>query len=191
VTANRFTVVFDACVLYPSPLRSFLMHLAMTDLFRAKWTRDIHEEWMRNVEANYQDIDRQQVERIRELMDAHVRDCLVTDYEQLIDSLVLPDPDDRHVLAAAVKCNADMIVTFNLKDFPATVLEPFGIEPTHPDDFIEYQMDLAPHTVASAAKRHRDSLKNPPRGVEDYLLSLERQGLTQTVATLRPYSALI
>lgn len=67
MTANRFTVVFDACVLYPSPLRNFLMHLAMTDLFRAKWTRDIHEEWMRSVVADYRDIDQKQVERIRDL----------------------------------------------------------------------------------------------------------------------------
>jgi hypothetical protein len=167
------------------------MHLAMTDLFRAKWTHDIHEEWMRNVVADYHDIDRLQVERIRDLMDAHVRDCLVAGYEQLIDSLTLPDITDRHVLASAIKCNADMIVTFNLKDFPAQSLEPYGIEAMHPDDFINLQLGLAPHIVAGAAKNHRESLKNPPKSVEDYLLALERQGLPQTVAALRLYSSLI
>lgn len=124
-------------------------------------------------------------------MDMHVRDCLVTCYEPLIDSLTLPDPDDRHVLAAAIKCSADMIVTFNLKDFPIQFLEPYGIEATHPDDFINFQLGLAPHVVAVAAKNHRASLKNPPKSIEDYLLALERQGLPQTVAALRLYSSLI
>lgn len=191
MSANPFTVVYDACVLYPSPLRSFLMYLAMTDLFRARWSGDIHEEWMRSVEADYPDITREQVERIRDLMDAHVRDCLVTGYESLIEGLTLPDPDDRHVFAAAIKCGADMIVTFNLKDFPEENLRPYNLEAAHPDDFIKYQLDLAPHIVCAAAKRHRQSMKNPPKTVAEYLLSLERQGLTQTVTVLRQYAELI
>jgi len=115
---SHFTVVYDACVLYPAPLRSFLMYLAVTDLYHARWTNDIHEEWMRNVVKDYADIPREQVERIRDLMDSYVRDCLVTSYELLIGGLTLPDPDDRHVLAAAILSGADTIVTFNLKDFP-------------------------------------------------------------------------
>ena len=98
------------------------MHLALTDLFRAKWTDDIHEEWMRSVLKNRPDLRREQLERTRDLMNAHVRDCLVTGYEDLIDSLALPDPDDRHVLAAAIRAGAEVIVTFNLKDFPPNAL---------------------------------------------------------------------
>lgn len=94
------------------------MYLALTDLFRAKWTDAIHEEWMRNVQKDYKDITRQQVERIRDLMNAHVRDCLVTGYEDLIDSVTLPDSDDRHVLAAAIRAGANVIVTANISDFP-------------------------------------------------------------------------
>ncbi len=116
---SQFTAVYDACVLYPAPLRSLLMYLAVTDLYRARWSNDIHEEWMRSVVEDHPDITRAQVERIRDLMNAHVRDCLVTGYESLIPSLTLPDPDDRHVLAAAIRCGADAIVTANLKHFPA------------------------------------------------------------------------
>ena len=188
---RNFTVLYDACVLYPAPLRSFLMYLAMTGLFRARWTNDIHEEWMRNVQKDYPDITRQQVERIRDLMNAHVADCLVTGYEPLLPSLILPDSDDRHVLAAAIQCDADLIVTFNLNDFPAHALAPFGIEAQHPDDFLMHQLDLAPDIVCLAAKRQRESLKRPPMTVDEYLASLERQGLTRTVLTLRGFTGQI
>jgi hypothetical protein len=124
-------------------------------------------------------------------MNAHVRDCLVTGYESLIDAVTLPDPTDRHVLAAAIKAGVDVIVTFNLKDFPEESLKPYGIEVQHPDDFLTYQLDLAPNIVCVAAKRHRASLKNPPKDVEEYLETLESQGLAQTVAGLRRFAELI
>jgi predicted nucleic acid-binding protein len=111
---SRLTVLYDACVLYPAPLRSFLMYLALTDVFHAKWTEMIHHEWMRSVLKTHPDISQQQVERIRDLMNAHIRDCLIGGYERLIPTVTLPDPDDRHVLAAAIHGNADVIVTFNL-----------------------------------------------------------------------------
>lgn len=185
------TVLFDACILYPAPLCSFLMYLAVTDLFHARWTNDIHEEWMRNVVHNRADIGRSQVERIRDLMNGHVRDCLVTGYEPLIGGLTLPDPDDRHVLAAAIRCGAETIVTFNLKDFPENTLKTFGIEAQHPDNFLTSLIDFAPNVVCAAAKRQRCSLKNPPFGVEAYLASLERQGLVQTVSNLREFAELL
>ncbi len=188
---SHFTVVYDACVLYPAPLRSFLMYLAVTDLYHARWSNDIHEEWMRNVVKDHADITRQQVERIRDLMILHVRDCLVTGYEPLVGGLTLPDADDRHVLAAAIRCGADTIVTFNLKDFPVDALTPYGIEAQHPDEFLNCQLELAPSLVCSAAKKQRSSLKNPPLSVEEYLASLERQGLPQTVSSLREFADLI
>ena len=87
---------------------------------------------MRNVQKDYPDFTRQRAEKIRDLMNAHVVDCIVTGYETLIPSLTMPDPDDRHVLAAAIRCGADIIVTFNLKDFPEDVLKPYGIEDSIP-----------------------------------------------------------
>lgn len=188
---NRFTVVYDACVLYPAPLRDLLMHLALTDLFRAKWTEAIHDEWTRSVLRDRNDLTPEQLQRTRELMNAHVRDCLVIGYETLIPSLALPDSDDRHVLAAAIRSHADAIVTFNLTDFPDNALAAYGVEAIHPDDFVMYQLDLAPNIVCAAAKRQRESLKNPHKSVAEYLDSLERQGLPQTVSALRRYAALI
>jgi predicted nucleic acid-binding protein len=186
-----FTALYDSCVLYPAPLRDLLMHLAVTDLFRARWSDAIHDEWINSVLGDRPDLTRDKLERTRELMNAHVRDALVTGYESLVPSLTLPDPDDRHVLAAAIRSGADVIVTFNLKHFPEEALTPFGIEAQHPDDFLCFQLDLAPHIVCAAAKRQRESLKNPPKTVEEYLASLERQGLAQTVSMLRPFAALL
>jgi predicted nucleic acid-binding protein len=188
---NRLTVVYDACVLYPAPLRSFLMYLALTDVFHAKWTEEIHQEWMRNVLKDHPDITRKQVERIRELMNAHVRDCLVTGYESLIPSLALPDQNDRHVLAAAVHCKANRIITFNLRHFPAKALAEHGVQAQHPDAFISHLLDLAPEMVFRAAKGQRQSLKHPPLTADEYLNALGRQSLAATVAALRKHRELI
>ena len=69
--------MLDACVLYPAPLRDFLMHLALLDLFRARWTEEIHTEWIRNVLRQRPDLKQEQLQRTRELMNLHVRDALV------------------------------------------------------------------------------------------------------------------
>jgi predicted nucleic acid-binding protein len=182
-----FTAFFDANVLYGSTLRNLLMHLAMTGLFRAKWSEGVHEEWMTRLLANRPDLSREKLERTRMLMDKHAEDALVTGYENLIEGLHLPDPDDRHVLAAAIRGRADVIVTANVKDFPADVLTPFEIETQHPDEFIRHLLDLAPGVVIKAAEDHRESLLNPSKTVTQYLEMLEKEGLTEAVAVLRDY----
>ena len=167
------------------------MNLAITDLFRAKWTDEIHDEWIRNVLINRPDLTNDRLQRTKTLMNSHVRDCLVIGYQDLIPSLILPDMNDRHVLAAAIRAGADVIVTYNLKDFPVETLEHYGIEAQHPDEFINHLIDLAPPVVCAAVKRQRMSLKNPPQSVEELLSAYERQGLTQTVAELRLYDGLL
>lgn len=102
----------------PAPLRNLLLRLALADLFRVRWTDRIHEEWIRSVLAQRPDLLPEQLGRTRDLMDRAVPDCLVTGYEGLIDTLDLPDLDDRHVLAAAIRSQASVIVTYNLRDFP-------------------------------------------------------------------------
>jgi hypothetical protein len=184
-------VVYDACVLYPAPLRDLLMHLALMDFLRARWTSAIHEEWMRNVLANRPDLSRQQLERTRDLMNAHVEDCLVEGYEALIPGLTLPDPDDRHVLAAAIHAKATVIVTFNLSDFPSEVLQPLGIEAQHPDVFLTRLLEGEPGTVCAAAKRQRESLKKPAKTVEDYVATLAGLSLPETVRRLQGLTELI
>ncbi len=185
------TVLYDACVLYPAPLRDLLMYLALTGLFQAKWSNQIHDEWIRNVLKNRPDLKREQLERTRELMDAHVRDGRVEDYEHLIEAVTLPDPDDRHVLAAAIASNANLILTFNRKDFPRPSLEPYDIEARHPDKFIADLLDRDAETVCAAVKRHRASLRYPPKTVDEYLAIIEQQGLSATVAILRGFAEVL
>lgn len=184
----HFTALYDACVLYPAPLRDLLMRLAMTDRFRAKWTNEIHEEWKRNVLENRPDLTRRQLERTRDLMNASIRDCLVDGYQHLIPCLTLPDQDDRHVVAAALHARVDVIVTFNLADFPRGILGPMRIEAQHPDEFIHHLFDLDTAAVVIAAQKCRRSLKKPPKSAEEYLATLERQSLPNTVAALREFA---
>lgn len=188
---SPFTAVYDANVLYPAPLRDFLMHLALTGVYRARWSEQIHEEWKRNLLVNRPELNREQLDRTSSLMDAAVPDGLVTDYEQLIEGLKLPDVDDRHVLAAAIKCNASVIVTFNLKDFPKNTLEAFDIESLHPDDFIADLWDLDQAAVLEAARRQRASLKMPPLSARHYLDKLLQQKLPETVKLLSIFEFLI
>ncbi len=183
----NFSAVYDACVLYPAPLRDLLLQLAIADLFRAHWTADIHKEWMRNVAADRPDLMPEQLERTRELMDAHVRDCLVHGYESLIPSIDLPDNDDRHVLAAAIVAGADLIVTYNLKDFPKDKLETYGIEAQHPDEFLTHLIDLAPSQVCAAVATIRKRLRKPPRTVAEYIDTIEQQQLPQMASALREF----
>lgn len=182
---NDITAILDACVLYPAPLRDFFMHLAVSDTFRARWTEAIHDEWIRNLLKNRDDLQREQLERTRELMNAHVRDCLVKNYEELIEKVELPDADDRHVLAAAIHAEADAIVTFNLKDFPDEMLAPFGIEAVHPDAFIVTLIDENAALVISAIENQHKGLKNPPCSMAELLETLENNGLHETVNRLR------
>ena len=124
-------------------------------------------------------------------MNEAVRDCLVTGYEDLSESLFLPDPDDRHVLAAAIRANAEVIVTFNLKDFPPGVLANHNIEAQHPDEFLASLFDAAPGAVCAAVKRQREGLRNPPKTVDELLVTLESQGLVQLVTRLRQFVDLL
>jgi predicted nucleic acid-binding protein len=183
--------LLDANVLYPAPLRDFLVRLSITGVFAARWTPEIHNEWTRNVLANRPDLTPEQLQRTCDLMNSAVRDCLVTGYQQLIDTLVLPDINDRHVLAAAIHARAEIIVTFNRKDFPAAALEPYGIEAQHPDEFVSGLLDMDEAAVMEAAGRQRAALKNPPKSLEEFLAILEQQALTRTVARLRTLSDLL
>lgn len=186
-----FVVLYDACVLYPAPLRDFLMRLALTKLFQARWTDEIHDEWTRNVAANRPDLSAESLARCRELMNEHVPDSLIVGYESLIPNLELPDSNDRHVLAAAIHGGADVIVTFNLRDFPASILAGYSIEAMHPDTFILRLWDEFPDAVVDAARRQRAGLKNPRKTAAELLMTLEQCGLTETVARLRTQVAVL
>lgn len=187
---TQFTVLLDACVLYPAPLRDLLIELASKGMFRGRWTDKIHDEWIRNLLKNRPDLSRDQLERTRKLMNDRVLDCLVNDYEDLIQSIALPDSQDLHVLAAAIKAQAQIIVTYNIKDFPNATLKKFEIEAQHPDTFLRYQLDLKLAIFLACVKNIRQRLKKPPVTASHYL-SILFPHLPQTVSYLRKYEKLI
>jgi PIN domain len=167
------------------------MWLGLSGEFRARWSTQIHEEWQRNLLKNRPDLTRAQVDRTAELMDLAIPDALVTGHEDLIAGLSLPDENDRHVLAAAIRSSASVIVTFNEKDFPKEVLSPFGIEARHPDAFVDELFDLAPAAVIHAAQQQRKQLRHPPMDAERFIEILLKQGLVQTCKALAMYRAIL
>lgn len=187
---SHFTAVFDACVLYPAPLRDLLLRMAVTGILRARWTHRIHDEWTRAVLAKRPELAEEPT-RTRTLMDDAVPDRVVTGHEPLETGLQLPDPDDRHVLAAAILCHAGTIVAYSLRDFPPTVLSPYGITAQHPGEFVLHALDLHPAGVCAAVRAQRESLRNPPRTAEDLLDTLLSMGLAESVAQLRRFPGLL
>ena len=179
-----FTVVYDACVFYPAPLRDLLIRLAQTRRFRARWTRTIHDEWTRNLLADRPDLSRTHLDRTVELIDQAVADCLVTGYEHLVEHLHLPDPEDRHVLAAAIRSGAAAIVTMNLRDFPDDVLEEYEILAVHPDDFILDLADLEPQVLERVVKEQRAALVRPPVDAAAFVARFQMLGLPGVAAFL-------
>jgi len=180
--------VLDACVLYPAPLRDLLLSLAADGLFRAKWSQQIHDEWTRNLLKNRNDLTKEKLERCCTCMNSAVPDSLVTGYEDLIDSVTLKDADDRHVVAVAIRSNADSIVTFNQKDFDEDELQKFDLYTEHPDEFISNMVEIYTPRVISAVREMRARLKNPPKEVGEFLETLHKQGLPQSVAKLSEYA---
>lgn len=174
----------DASVIYPASLRDLLMRLTLAGLYQARWSNHVHEEWIRSVLRNRPDLSAERLYGVREAMNRHAADAVVTGYEPLIASLTLPDPDDRHVLAAAIVAGADVIVTFNLKDFPAEVLDRYGIEARHPDAFLRHLLDLTPVAFVDAVWAQQASMANPPVSMNDLAGLFERIGLIETVAEL-------
>ena len=124
-------------------------------------------------------------------MNDKVVDCLIENYASLISTLDLPDPNDRHVLAAAIAGRCSTIVTKNLKDFPDSQLSLFGIRAQHPDDFLFAHLKSAPEVFCSAVQKVRARLRNPVYEVSTYLATLIRQELITTAAELVQYSELI
>ncbi|MGO9547281.1 MAG: PIN domain-containing protein [Rhodomicrobium sp.] len=186
-----FTALLDACVLYPAPLRDLLIETAKTGIYRARWSDAIHDEWIAALLERRPDLAPEVLARTRELMNMAIPDCLVTGYEDVIPSLQLPDPDDRHVLAAAIAGRADVIVTFNLKDFPDTILSAFGLEAQHPDTFLSHQMSLDSHSMIAAVRKIRRRLTNPQKTPDEYLSTLRNNQLVLVASELEKTKSLL
>ncbi len=177
----------DASVLYPATLRNLLMHLAVAGVFRPRWTDKVQDEWTTTLLRDRPDLDAARLAHRRGLMDDYILDARVTGYEPLIDGLVLPDLNDRHVLAGAIHGGVSVIVTVNLRDFPAATLAPHGIEAQHPDVFVRSLIEDDADAVVAAVAEHRAALVNPSKSPDEYLAMLERHHMTETVAALRTF----
>lgn len=177
--------VYDACVLYPFHLRNILIQCAFDGLVEARWTDDIHAEWIRNLAANAPNLPVARFEATRDRIKAVLPEADVGGHAALIPTLVLPDPDDRHVLAAAIAGKASVIVTWNLRDFPATALARHGVSALSPDDFLAGLHATFPDLVIESARRAQQNLRKTIPSAEDFLSAIERQRLSTFAAILR------
>ncbi|WP_245803004.1 PIN domain-containing protein [Corynebacterium phocae] len=155
------------------------------DTFHARWTDAILDEVFRNLKKNRPDLDPVRLDRTRNLMCQAVDDCLVTGYEDLIPALCLPDPDDRHVLAAAIRSGAQVIVTENKRDFPRHELEKYGIGAQSADEFLCDHIDLFGPSVHQTITYAAVAFKKPPRTIDDVLDSLAKAGAHEAAEVLR------
>lgn len=171
----RYTCVLDTNVIYPIEIRDLLFWFAHYDLFTPKWSQNIFSEWER-VMLRKDVSQAEATKRINKSNEAFP-DALVINYESLIDGLSLPDPDDCHVLAAAIKTNANIIVTNNLKDFPNDYLKTFGLTAKSADDFLTDIIDLNPDTAIKAFKELVLYRRNPDLDEFEVLDIMRRQGL--------------
>lgn len=186
-----FTALLDANVIYSAPVLDIILEVSATGLFRTRWSEDIHEEWMRSLKENRPDISDEKIERRRRRMDEAFEQPLITGYEDQITSLNLPDEKDRHVLAAAIVGKADVIVSYNIKDFPDEELSKFGLEVQHPDEFLCYQYTLSETLFLSCVKEVRQRLKSPSYDPEGYIEKLRSCNLEVLSSKLENAAKLI
>jgi hypothetical protein len=180
-----FVVLVDACVLHQAPVRDLLIRIANTGIVRARWSERILDECIESIARRRPDISPESLDRTRRLMCDAVPDCIVTGFEHLEAGLEIPDTQDRHVLAAAIRAGAQALVTFNLKHFPDHALARYDIDPKHPDEFVLESIDLSPTLVVQCVHEQANALKNPPQTVQELLDTLRRHELVRSVARLR------
>jgi predicted nucleic acid-binding protein len=192
VFANRFTALIDACSLAGTLRRNLLLSLAEAEFFRIRWSARILDETEAAIGKildgrGYADAaDR--ARRARAAMEAAFEEASVGALDGMMAAAAgLPDPDDAHVLAAALKTQAAVIVTENLRDFPASVVAPLNIDVRSADAFIADTIDLDPGRAVAAIRRMRERLRRPEKSADALLLDMEAEGLVQTVDVLRPH----
>lgn len=181
---SRPRAVYDACVLYPFHLRNLLIQCAADRLVEARWSAEIHAEWIRNLAADTPGLTVERLTATRDLMDRVLPDANVSGYERHVKGVSLPDPDDRHVVAAAIEAEASIIVTWNLRDFPAPELRRHGLRKMTPDALMVALLGAVPAAVIAATANARRNLRVSRISVAEYLAALERQRLKRFVAAI-------
>lgn len=174
----RFTCVLDTNVIYPVNIRDLLLWFAHFDLFTVKWSSGICAEWIKVMRSK--GVDEQTIAKRIQRMDDAFPDALVENYEGLIEGLELPDADDRHVLAAAIKANANLIVTNNIRDFPEEELAKYGLEAKSADDFLTDIIDLNQSRALDAFKELVANRRSPELDAYEILDQFRKVGLKNT-----------
>ena len=177
--------VFDACILYPFHLRNVIVQAAVDRLVHARWTDEIHDEWMRNLVANAPDLSVDRLDATKQLMTIALPDATVSGYEKHIETISLPDPGDRHVVAAAIEAKATHILTWNLRHFPARALKAHGLVCRTPDAFLADLYDQVPQLLLASLANARRNLSKSGLSAEEFVDVLREQGLTQLAKRLR------
>lgn len=172
-SSNRFLALLDASVLYPLASKDILLRFYDADLFKARWTQEIMNEWTSNLKRKRPELE-EGIDRTAKVMREKFEDAWVTDYEELTPSLSLPDDGDRHVLAAAIKVGAHYIVTNNLKHFPSETLQRYDMEAGTADQFLFGTFDLFPNEAVPVLNEHRVKLG---KSASDYIMYLRRSQL--------------
>lgn len=171
----RYKAVLDTNVIYPIEIRDLLFWFAHFDLFTVKWSQHIFDEWESVMKRK--SISEAEIKKRSNIANLAFPDALVTNYESLIEGLSLPDEKDRHVLAAAIKTNANVIVTNNLKDFPNDYLSTFGLSAKSADDFIADIIDLNQKKAIEAFRKLVLNRTNPDLDEYQVLDNFRKNGL--------------
>lgn len=180
-------VIFDACVLYPFHLRNIVVQIAVDRLVDARWTDEIHDEWVRNLVADVPGIPIERLQVTRRLMNDALPDATVVDYQAHIEAITLPDAGDRHVVAAAITAGASVILTWNLRDFPTRELKKHGLVPQTPDDFLTDLYEKAPDLTVATLANARRNLSKTRVSASDFIDILRNQKLGQLATSLKKH----
>lgn len=191
--ANRFTAFLDACALAGALKRNLLLTLAEAEFFRLRWSDEVLDETERAIagilQAKGETAAAERARRARAAMNQAFEDARVTDYAHLrgVCDGMMPDPKDIHVVAAALKTQAAIIVTDNLKDFPEPFLASLNLDVRTPDAFLADTIALDPGRAVAAIHRMRARFLRPDMSATDLLIRMEAAGLTETVDVLQPH----
>lgn len=184
ISTGRFLAVLDANILYSVVLTDFFMRCAAKDFFRPVWSDDIHDEWSSALIKEKPGIPLEKIERRKIKIDEFMPHACIQGYESLVSGLSLPDPDDRHVLALAIRAGAELIITRNIRDFPQKHLEPYDVCAIEPDEFACNLFEHNQALIHSLLREQHADLKNPSIEWEEFLIRLRESGLENLVRTM-------
>ena len=179
--------VCDACILYPFHLRNIIVQASVDRLFHARWTDTIHDEWMRNLVAKTPGLSIDRLEATKRLMDVALPSAMVAGYERHVQAVSLPDPDDRHVAAAAIEAGASTIITWNLRDFPVGELRKHGLMRQSPDVFLAALYEHVPEQLVSSRANARSNLSRSRVSATDFIGILRDQKLIRLAAQIEKH----